>query len=241
VPSVRSSLAEADSSAALVSQVAPLTEEERKLYEVIDVTVADFESAIGGKVTISEDKAEVLMGRMRYPSLSIHGIEGAFSAQGAKTVIPASVKGKFSIRLVPDQDPDRVNELVQKYLKEEFEKLGTKSTLKVEMLSGGKPWVASSQSLVRSSSSPVLRLDAKLTLSMLLPSRPLELPRCQEGDRNCLGKDSGLHSRRRYAYLALASCRALRDSPRIAFPKPRAGSIPSELRPFDQALGLQCL
>ncbi|GAA5875948.1 hypothetical protein JCM3774_005826 [Rhodotorula dairenensis] len=123
--------------------VAPLTEEERKLYEVIDVTVADFESAIGGKVTISEDKTEVLMGRMRYPSLSIHGIEGAFSAQGAKTVIPASVKGKFSIRLVPDQDPDRVNELVQKYLTDEFEKLGSKSTLKVEMLSGGKPWVAS--------------------------------------------------------------------------------------------------
>lgn len=126
------------------SQVAPLTEDERKLYEAINVTVADFESAIGGKVTISEDKAEVLMARMRYPSLSIHGIEGAFSAQGAKTVIPASVKGKFSIRLVPDQDPDRINELVQKYLKDEFEKLGSKSTLKVEMLSGGKPWVASS-------------------------------------------------------------------------------------------------
>jgi Cys-Gly metallodipeptidase DUG1 len=27
------------------------------------------------------------MGRMREPSLSIHGIEGAFSAPGAKTVI----------------------------------------------------------------------------------------------------------------------------------------------------------
>lgn len=38
------------------------------------------------------------MGRMRYPSLSLHGIEGAFSAPGAKTVIPAKVSGKFSIR-----------------------------------------------------------------------------------------------------------------------------------------------
>lgn len=124
--------------------VAPLTDEERKLYEVIDVTVADFESAIGAEVTISKDKAEVLMGRMRYPSLSIHGIEGAFSAPGAKTVIPASVRGKFSIRLVPDQDPDRVNELVQKYLKDEFEKLGSKCQLKVEMINSGRPWVASS-------------------------------------------------------------------------------------------------
>ena len=40
------------------------------------------------------------MGRMRHSSLSIHGIEGAFSAAGAKTVIPAKVSGKFSIRYV---------------------------------------------------------------------------------------------------------------------------------------------
>lgn len=39
------------------------------------------------------------MGRMRYPSLSLHGIEGAFHGVGAKTVIPAKVAGKFSIRL----------------------------------------------------------------------------------------------------------------------------------------------
>ena len=35
---------------------------------------------------------------MRQPSLSIHGIEGAFYGSGAKTVIPAKVTGKFSIR-----------------------------------------------------------------------------------------------------------------------------------------------
>ena len=42
------------------------------------------------------------MSRMREPSLSLHGIEGAFYAPGAKTVIPAAVTGKFSIRLVPN-------------------------------------------------------------------------------------------------------------------------------------------
>lgn len=40
------------------------------------------------------------MGRMRLPSLSLHGIEGAFAGPGAKTVIPAKVGGKFSIRCV---------------------------------------------------------------------------------------------------------------------------------------------
>ena len=37
------------------------------------------------------------MARMREPSLSLHGIEGG---AGAKTVIPAKVVGKFSIRYV---------------------------------------------------------------------------------------------------------------------------------------------
>lgn len=52
------------------------------------------------------------MHRWRYPCLSLHGIEGAFSASGAKTVIPRKVIGKFSIRLVPDMDPKVVEKQV---------------------------------------------------------------------------------------------------------------------------------
>lgn len=55
---------------------------------------------------------QILMHRWRYPSLSLHGIEGAFSETGAKTVIPRKVIGKFSIRLVPDMDPKVVEKQV---------------------------------------------------------------------------------------------------------------------------------
>jgi Cys-Gly metallodipeptidase DUG1 len=55
---------------------------------------------VGASIALSDDKTQVLMGRMRQPSLSLHGIEGAFYGPGAKTVIPAKVTGKFSIRLV---------------------------------------------------------------------------------------------------------------------------------------------
>lgn len=99
------------------------------------------EVSAGAKVTISEDKASVLMGRMRSPSLSVHGIEGAFYGAGAKTVIPAKVAGKFSIRLVPPQTPQNIDPLVIKYLHDEFAKLGSKNTIKVDSLHGGKPWV----------------------------------------------------------------------------------------------------
>lgn len=55
---------------------------------------------------------EVLMARWRYPSLSIHGIQGAFSEPGIKTVIPRRVTGKFSIRHVPDMVPSDVERKV---------------------------------------------------------------------------------------------------------------------------------
>lgn len=53
------------------------------------------------------------MHRWRFPSLSLHGIEGAFSGSGAKTVIPRKVVGKFSIRLVPNMTPEVVSEQVR--------------------------------------------------------------------------------------------------------------------------------
>ena len=71
-----------------------------EIYRTLDYSVADLEAAAGGHIAVSDDKATVIMARMRNPSLSIHGIEGAFSGVGAKTVIPASVGGKFSLRLV---------------------------------------------------------------------------------------------------------------------------------------------
>ncbi|GJJ14581.1 hypothetical protein Clacol_008847 [Clathrus columnatus] len=123
--------------------VAPLTKDERERYETLDYSISDVEGVLGGKLTVSSDKETVLMNRMRYPSLSIHGIEGAFSAPGAKTVIPANVSGKFSIRLVPDQTPDAIEVCVKEYLMQEFAKLESKNTLEIELIHGGKPWVAS--------------------------------------------------------------------------------------------------
>jgi Cys-Gly metallodipeptidase DUG1 len=81
--------------------VPPPTKEELAIYERLDYSIADVESSAGGPIALSADKGEVLMGRMREPSLSLHGIEGAFYGAGAKTVIPARVAGKFSIRWVP--------------------------------------------------------------------------------------------------------------------------------------------
>jgi Cys-Gly metallodipeptidase DUG1 len=123
--------------------VAPVTEEEKTLYAPIAFTMDNIHESLGSKTTIYPDKERTLMARWRYPSLSIHGVEGAFSSPGAKTVIPAKVIGKFSIRTVPDMDSETVTELVYKYVKDEFAKLNSKNTLDVFLQHDGKWWVAS--------------------------------------------------------------------------------------------------
>ncbi|KAI2464442.1 cytosolic non-specific dipeptidase [Annulohypoxylon bovei var. microspora] len=127
----------------IMEQVAPVTSEEEGLYDNISFTMETLHESLGAKTTIFEDKKSTLMARWRYPSLSVHGIEGAFSAPGAKTVIPAKVIGKFSIRTVPNMEIEQTNELVYKYVNETFAKLNSKNTLKVFAQHCGKWWVAS--------------------------------------------------------------------------------------------------
>ncbi|KAI0152761.1 hypothetical protein GGR57DRAFT_469015 [Xylariaceae sp. FL1272] len=127
----------------IYEQVAPVTSDEEGLYDSIAFTMETLHESLGSKTTIFEDKKPTLMARWRYPSLSVHGIEGAYSAPGAKTVIPAKVIGKFSIRTVPDMDIDKTNEAVYSYVKDAFAKLGSKNTLKVYAQHCGKWWVAS--------------------------------------------------------------------------------------------------
>ncbi|KAM3514647.1 hypothetical protein MY11210_001753 [Beauveria gryllotalpidicola] len=124
-------------------QVSPVTADEESLYSSIAFTMANLHESLGSKTTIHETEKPTLMARWRYPSLSLHGIEGAFASPGAKTVIPAKVIGKFSIRTVPDMDIDKTNAAVIKYIQDEFAKLNSKNTLKAECMHAGKWWVAS--------------------------------------------------------------------------------------------------
>lgn len=123
--------------------VAPLSEEEQKLYGDISYTMENLYESLGSETSIHTSKENTLMARWRYPSLSVHGVEGAFSAPGAKTVIPAKVVGKFSIRTVPNMEMEDVDKCVFKYVNEEFKKLGSKNKCEATLQHAGKWWVAS--------------------------------------------------------------------------------------------------
>lgn len=123
--------------------VAPLTQEEQSLYKDIAFTMDNIHESLGSQTTIFPDKERTLMGRWRFPSLSLHGVEGAFSQPGAKTVIPAKVIGKFSIRTVPDMEPHEVDRLVFAHVDKVFKSLKSKNTINCHLQHAGKWWVAS--------------------------------------------------------------------------------------------------
>ncbi|KAI8089204.1 uncharacterized protein BX664DRAFT_332416 [Halteromyces radiatus] len=124
-------------------QVRAMTAEEEATYESLDFSLDDLHGAVGNKTNIHSDVKSVLQHRWRYPSLSLHGIEGAFYNPGDKTVIPSKVIGKFSIRSVPDMDPKKLTELVEKYVTDEFNKLGSKNTMIIKCSHDGNHWLAS--------------------------------------------------------------------------------------------------
>ncbi len=89
---------------------------------------------VGATALIGEPDRRVLERIWSRPTLEVHGIAGGFTGAGAKTVIPAKAVAKVSLRLVPDQDPDRVVDAVRRFIAQHTPK-GIRTEVRV--LSGG--------------------------------------------------------------------------------------------------------
>lgn len=74
-----------------VKEVDAITDAERGLYADIDFSMEDFLKDVGSGKLTETNKTDLLMRRWRNPSLSIHGIQGAFAEPGEKTVIPGMI------------------------------------------------------------------------------------------------------------------------------------------------------
>ncbi|MBT3785919.1 M20/M25/M40 family metallo-hydrolase, partial [bacterium] len=122
----------------LADITAPSPREEREIRKVAEVfDLEAFKRDSEQASLYSEDPVEILDGVWRKPTFEIHGFEGAQWEPGVlKSALPYHVKAKVSMRLVPGQNPDIVQQKLQTHLS------NIDSRLKVHLLSGQRPAVA---------------------------------------------------------------------------------------------------
>ncbi len=118
--------------------VRELTAEERDGYKKLRFNENQYKKSLGAPRLYGESGYTTLERVWARPTFEVNGLLSGFTGEGAKTVLPAVAMAKVSMRLVPNQDPDRIARLFEDYV----HKVTPKTVeVKVTRMHGGKPWM----------------------------------------------------------------------------------------------------
>jgi acetylornithine deacetylase/succinyl-diaminopimelate desuccinylase-like protein len=118
--------------------VRDLRDEERDQWKRLPFNETRYRKELGAPKLFGETGFSTLERVWARPTFEVNGLLGGFTGEGAKTVIPAVAMAKVSMRLVPNQDPDKIADLFEAYLK----KIAPKTVeVKLTRMHGGKPWM----------------------------------------------------------------------------------------------------
>lgn len=94
--------------------VEEMSNEERKLIN--DSPGEDFIKTIGIPELTPEKGYTAKEHTMARPTLEINGMYSGYQGEGTKTIIPSTATAKITCRLVPEQDPNRIQDLIADHL-----------------------------------------------------------------------------------------------------------------------------
>jgi len=120
--------------------VVPLTEEERTAWRMLPFNEKKYRKDLGAPRLFGESGYTTLERAWARPTFEVNGLLSGFTGEGAKTVIPAVAMAKVSMRLVPNQHPDRIATLFENYVRKTAPKT---VNVTVTRMHGGKPWITS--------------------------------------------------------------------------------------------------
>jgi acetylornithine deacetylase/succinyl-diaminopimelate desuccinylase-like protein len=118
--------------------VVELRPEERAEWEKLPFNEKKYRQELGAPKLFGETGYTTLERVWARPTFEVNGLLSGFTGEGAKTVLPAVSMAKVSMRLVPNQDPDKIARLFEEYV----QRVAPKTVeLKVTRMHGGKPWM----------------------------------------------------------------------------------------------------
>lgn len=97
--------------------VRPLSKAEQAQIAEIPFNETDYKAELGVDELFGEPGYTTYERAWTRPTLEVNGIWGGFQGEGVKTVLPATAHAKISCRLVPDQEPGRIIELLTTHIK----------------------------------------------------------------------------------------------------------------------------
>jgi len=98
--------------------VIPLSDHERQQFANLSFDESAFKKLVGVNGVTGEEGYTTLERRWARPTFDINGLWGGYQAAGAKTILPAKAGVKFSFRLIPNQDPAKIQAALRKKLEE---------------------------------------------------------------------------------------------------------------------------
>jgi acetylornithine deacetylase/succinyl-diaminopimelate desuccinylase-like protein len=118
--------------------VVELRQEERDEWARLPFNEKKYKAELGAPKLFGETGFTTLERVWARPTFEVNGLLSGFTGEGAKTVLPAVAMAKVSMRLVPNQDPQKIGDLFEEYVK----KVTPKTVeLKITRMHGGKPWM----------------------------------------------------------------------------------------------------
>ncbi|HSR11869.1 MAG TPA: dipeptidase, partial [Thermodesulfobacteriota bacterium] len=97
--------------------VRPLTGEERAEIGRIPFDERKYLHEIGAPALFGEPGFNTYERAWARPTLEINGLWGGFQGEGLKTVLPSKASAKISCRIVADQDPAKITDLVIRHIR----------------------------------------------------------------------------------------------------------------------------
>jgi acetylornithine deacetylase/succinyl-diaminopimelate desuccinylase-like protein len=118
--------------------VRPLSDDERAEWKKLPFNETKYRKELGAPKLFGETGYSTLERVWARPTFEVNGLLSGFTGDGAKTVLPAIAMAKVSMRLVPDQNPQKVADQFEDYVR----KICPKTVdLKITRMNTGKPWM----------------------------------------------------------------------------------------------------